>query len=161
MLKKVILIIGFLCLLPFITPKISEDSFTPVSKNIELQSDINPEVIYYMHTRLDSRLSYEDRFINNISLANFKSTEDNKLNYKIISELKDNTYLIETEWPWLWGDSRYGYFVINVYKGYLKLIDSYITESVSSPINSYKIDDDRIIMDINNNKINLLFNLNI
>ena len=156
MFKGVVIILGFLFLLPFINPKLSEDSFTPVSKNIELQSDINPEVIYYMHTRLDSRLSYEDRFINNISLANFKSTEDNKLNYKIISELKDNTYLIETEWPWLWGDSRYGYFVINVYKGYLKLIDSYITESVSSPINSYKIDDDRVVMDIDNKKISLL-----
>jgi hypothetical protein len=156
MFKGVVIILGFLCLLPFITPKLSEDRFTPVSKNIELQSDINPEVIYYMHTRLDSRLSYEDRFINNISLANFISTEDEKLNYKIISELKDNTYLIETEWPWLWGDSRYGYFVINVDKGYLRLVDNYITESISPPINSYKINDDRIVIEIDNKKISLL-----
>ena len=156
MFKGVVIILGFLCLLPFITPKLSEDRFTPVSKNIELQSDINPEVIYYMHTRLDSRLSYEDEFINNISLANFKSTEDEGLNYKIISELKDNTYLIETEWSWLWGDSRYGYFVINVDKGYLRLVDNYITESVSSPINSYKINDDRIVIEIDNMKISLL-----
>ena len=156
MFKGVIIILGFLCLLPFITPKLSEDRFTPVSKNIELQSDINPEVIYYMHTRLDSRLSYEDKFINNISLANFKSTEDEKLNYKVISELKDNTYLIETEWSWLWGDSRYGYFVINVDKGYLRLVDNYITESISPPINSYKISDDRIVMEIDNKKISLL-----
>ena len=156
MFKGVVIILGFLCLLPFITPKLSEDSFTPVSKNIELQSDINPEVIYYMHTRLDSRLSYEDEFINNISLANFTSIEDEKLNYKVISELKDNTYLIETEWPWLWGDSRYGYFVINVDKGYLRLVDNYITESISPPINSYKINDDRIVIEIDNKKISLL-----
>ena len=156
MFKGVIIILGFLCLLPFITPKLSEDRFTPVSKNIELQSNINPEVIYYMHTRLDSRLSYEDKFINNISLANFKSTEDERLNYKVISELKDNTYLIETEWPWLWGDSRYGYFVINVDKGYLRLVDNYITESVSPPSNSYKISDDRIVIEIDNKKISLL-----
>ena len=156
MFKGVVIILGFLCLLPFITPKLSEDRFTPVSKNIELQSDINPEVIYYMHTRLDSRLSYEDRFINNISLANFISTEDEKLNYKVISELKDNTYLIETEWPWLWGDSRYGYFVINVDKGYLRLVDNYITESISSSINSYRIDSDRIVMKIDNKNISLL-----
>ena len=145
-------------IVPFITPKLSEDSFTPVSKNIEIQSDINPEVIYYMHTRLDSRLSYEDEFINNISLANFISREDERLNYKVISELKDNTYLIETEWPWLWGDSRYGYFVINVDKGYLRLVDNYITESISPPINSYKISDDRIVIEIDNKKISLLFN---
>ena len=156
MLKGAVIILGFLCLLPFITPKLSEDRFTPVSKNIELQSDINPEVIYYMHTRLDSRLSYEDEFINNISLANFTSTEDERLNYKVISELKDNTYLIETEWPWLWGDSRYGYFVINVDKGYLRLVDNYITESISPPINSYKINDDRIVIEIDNKKISLL-----
>ena len=156
MFKGVVIILGFLCLLPFITPKLSEEVFTPVSKNIELQSDINPEVIYYMHTRLDSRLSYEDEFINNISLANFISTEDERLNYKIISELKDNTYLIETEWSWLWGDSRYGYFVINVDKGYLRLVDNYITESISPPINSYKINDDRIVIEIDNKKISLL-----
>lgn len=156
MFKGVVIILGFLCLLPFITPKLSDKVFTPVSKNIELQSDINPEVIYYMHTRLDSRLSYEDEFINNISLANFISTEDERLNYKVISELKDNTYLIETEWPWLWGDSRYGYFVINVDKGYLRLVDNYITESVSPPINSYKINDDRIVIEIDNKKISLL-----
>ena len=155
MFKGVVIILGFLCLLPFITPKLSEDRFTPVSKNIELQSDINPEVIYYMHTRLDSRLSYEDEFINNIFLAKFISTEDERLNYKVISELKDNTYLIETEWPWLWSDSRYGYFVIKLDKGYLTLIDSYITESVSSPINSYKIDNDRIVMEIDNKKVSL------
>ena len=158
MFKGVVIILGFLCLLPFITPKLSDEVFTPVSKNIELQSDINTEVIYYMHTRLDSRLSYEDEFINNISLANFKSTEDERLNYKVISELKDNTYLIETEWPWLWGDSRYGYFVINVDKGYLRLVDNYITESISPPINSYKINDDRIVIEIDNKKISLLFN---
>ena len=156
MFKGAVIIIGFLCLFLFITSKLPEDRFTPVSKNIELQSDINPEVIYYMHTRLDSRLSYEDEFINNISLANFTSTEDERLNYKVISELKDNTYLIETEWPWLWGDSRYGYFVINVDKGYLRLVDNYITESISPPINSYKINDDRIVIEIDNKKISLL-----
>ena len=156
MSKEIVIILGFLCLLPFITPKLPEDRFTPVSKNIELQSDINTEVIYYMHTRLDSRLSYEDEFINNISLANFKSTENERLNYKVISKVKDNTYFIETEWPWLWGDSRYGYFVINVDKGYLRLVDNYITESISSSINSYRIDSDRIVIKIDNKKISLL-----
>jgi len=153
MFKGVVIILGFLCFLPFINPKLSEESFTPVSKNIKLQSDINPEVIYYMHTRLDSRLSYEDRFINNISLTNFISTEDEKLNYKVISKVKENTYLIETEWPWLWGDSRYGYFVAHIDSGYLTLIDSYITKSISAPINSYKIDSDRLLMNIENKKI--------
>ena len=155
MFKGVVILIAIFYSFLFIIPKVPQDSFTPVSKNIELKSDINPEVIYYMHTRLDSRLSYEDEFINNISLANFKSTEDERLNYKVISELKDNTYLIETEWPWLWGDSRYGYFVINVDKGYLRLVDNYITESISPPINSYKINDDRIVIEIDNKKVSL------
>ena len=156
MFKGVVILIAIFYSFLFIIPKVPQDSFTPVSKNFELQRDINPEVIYYMHTRLDSRLSYEDEFINNISLANFISTEDERLNYKVISKVKDNTYLIETEWPWLWGDSRYGYFVINVDKGYLRLVDNYITESISPPINSYKINDDRIIIEIDNKKVSLL-----
>ena len=158
MFKGVVIIIAFLCFYPVLVPLLYKDDFTPVSRTSELLSGVNPDVIYYMHTRLDPRLNYEDGFINNISLANFTSAEDEKLNYKVISELKDNTYLIETEWSWLWGDSRYGYFVINVDKGYLRLIDNYITESMSPPINSYKINDDRIVIEIDNKKISLLFN---
>ena len=78
-----------------------------------------------------------------------------ELNYKIISKVKENTYLIETEWPWLWGDSRYGYFVVDIDNGYLTLIDSYITESISSPTHSYKIDSDKILMKIGNKMISL------
>jgi hypothetical protein len=154
--KGVVIIISFLCFYPVLAPILYKDDFTPVSRTNELLSDVNPDVIYYMHTRLDPRLNYEDEFINNISLVNFTSAEDEKLNYKVISKVKDNTYFIETEWPWLWGDSRYGYFVINVDKGYLRLVDNYITESISSSINSYRIDSDRIVMKIDNKKISLL-----
>ena len=156
MFKGVVIIIAFLCFYPVLAPLLYKDDFTPVNRTNELLSDVNPDVIYYMHTRLDPRLNYEDEFINNISLVNFTSAEDEKLNYKVISKVKDNTYFIETEWPWLWGDSRYGYFVINVDKGYLRLVDNYITESISSSINSYRIDSDRIVMKINNKKISLL-----
>ena len=156
MFKGVVIIIAFLCFYPVLAPLLYKDDFTPVSRTNELLSGVNPDVIYYMHTRLDPRLNYEDGFINNISLANFTSAEDEKLNYKVISKVKENTYLIETEWPWLWGDSRYGYFVINIDNGYLRLIDNYITESISSSVNSYRIDSDRIVMKIDNKKISLL-----
>jgi len=158
MFKGVVIIIAFLCFYPVLAPLLYKDDFTPVSRTNELLSSVNPDVIYYMHTRLDPRLNYEDGFINNISLANFTSAEDEKLNYKVISKVKENTYLIETEWPWLWGDSRYGYFVVNIDNGYLRLIDNYITESISSSINSYKIDNDRIVMKIDNKNIGLLYN---
>ena len=158
MFKRVVIIIAFLCFYPVLTQLLYKDDFTPVSRTNELLSGVNPDVIYYMHTRLDPRLNYEDGFINNISLANFTSAEDEKLNYRVISELKENTYLIETEWPWLWGDNRYGYFVINIDNGYLRLIDNYITESISSSINSYRIDSDRIVMKIDNKNIGLLYN---
>ena len=156
MFKGVVIIIAFLCFYPVLAPLLYKDDFTLVSRTNELLSDVNPNVIYYMHTRLDPRLNYEDGFINNISLANFTSAEDKKLNYKVISKVKENTYLIETEWPWLWGDSRYGYFIVNIDNGYLRLIDNYITESISSSINSYRIDSDRIVMKIDNKKISLL-----
>ena len=156
MFKGVVIIIAFFCFYPVLAPLLYKDDFTPVSRTSELLSGVNPDVIYYMHTRLDPRLNYEDGFINNISLANFTSAEDEKLNYKVISKVKENTYLIETEWPWLWGDSRYGYFVINIDNGYLRLIDNYITESISAPIDSYKIDNDRLLLNIENKKISLL-----
>ena len=152
----VFIIIAFLYFFNVFTPLLYKDGFTPVSRTNELLSDVNSDVIYYIHTRLDPRLNYEDEFINNISLASFTSNEDEKLNYKVISIVKENTYLIETEWPWLWGDSRYGYFVVDIDNGYLTLIDSYITESMSSPINSYKIDSDKILMKIDNKMISLL-----
>ena len=158
MFKGVVIIIAFLCFYPVLAPVLYKDDFTPVSRTNELLSGVNPDVIYYMHTRLDPRLNYEDKFINNISLVNFTSAEDEKLNYRVISKVKENTYLIETEWPWLWGDSRYGYFVINIDNGYLRLIDNYITESISSPINSYRIDSNRIVMKIDNKNIGLLYN---
>ena len=156
MFKGVVIIIAFLCFYPVLAPLLYKDDFTPVSRTNELLSGVNPDVIYYMHTRLDPRLNYEDGFINNISLANFTSAEDEKLNYRVISKVKENTYLIETEWPWLWGDSRYGYFVVNIDNGYLRLIDNYITESISAPIDSYKIDNDRLLLNIENKKISLL-----
>ena len=156
MFKGVVIIIAFLCFFNVFTPLLYKDGFTPVSRTNELLSDVNSDVIYYMHTRLDSRLNYEDGFINNISLVNFTSDEDEKLNYKVISKVKENTYLIETEWPWLWGDSRYGYFVINIDNGYLRLIDNYITESISTSISAYRVYDDRVVMDIDNNYISLV-----
>ena len=156
MFKGVVIIITFLCFYPVVASLLYKDDFTPVIKTNELLSDVNPDVIYYMHTRLDPRLNYKDEFINNIFLANFTSTEDKKLNYKVISKVKENAYLIETEWPWLWGDSRYGYFVINIDNGYLRLIDNYITESVSTSISSYRVYDDRVVMDIDNNYISLV-----
>ena len=155
MFKGVVIVIAFLCFFNVFTSLLYKDNFTPVSRTNELLSGVNPDVIYYMHTRLDPRLNYEDGFINNISLANFTSAEDEKLNYKVISKVKDNRYLIETEWPWLWGDSRFGYFVVNIDNGYLTLIDSYITESISNPINAYKINMDKILMEIDNKMISL------
>ena len=155
MFKGVVIIITFLCFYPVLAPLLYKDDFTPVSRTSELLSGVNPDVIYYMHTRLDPRLNYEDGFINNISLANFTSAEDEKLNYKVISKVKENTYLIETEWPWLWGDSRYGYFVVDIDNGYLKLIDSHITESISSPIHSYRIDSAKILIKMDNKMISL------
>ena len=155
MFKGIVIIIAFLCFYPVLAPLLYKDDFTPVSRTSELLSGVNPDIIYYMHTRLDPRLNYEDEFINNISLANFTSAEDEKLNYKVISKVKENTYLIETEWPWLWGDSRHGYFVVHIDSGYLTLIDSYITESISNPINAYKINRDKILMEIDNKMISL------
>ena len=71
MFKGVVIIIAFLCFYTVLAPLLNKDDFTPISRTNELLSDVNPEVIYYMHTRLDPRLNYEDGFINTESYCWF------------------------------------------------------------------------------------------
>jgi hypothetical protein len=97
-----------------------------------------------MHTRLDSRLSYEDEFNNNIELDKFTSTENERLYHKTIAKVQDNVFLIQTEWAWLWGDYRYGFFLVKIKDGVLELLDAHITESSSLPIHLYKIHEDKV-----------------
>ena len=89
-------------------------------------------------------MSYEDKFINNIALDKFTSTENERLYHKTIAKVQDNVFLIQTEWAWLWGDYRYGFFLVKIKDGILELLDSHITESSSSPIHLYKIHEDKV-----------------
>ena len=130
--------------LPITVSLILNYRYTDLSDTEKVHIDINPLVVYYMHTRLDSRLSYEDEFINNIELDKFISTENERLYHKTIAKVQDNVFLIQTEWPWLWGDYRYGFFLVKIKDGILELLDEHITESSSYPIGHYKIKENKV-----------------
>ena len=140
---SIILLIIFASL-PITVSLILNYSYTDPSDTEKVHIDINPLVVYYMHTRLDSRLSYEDEFINNIELDKFISTENERLYHKTIAKVQDNIFLIQTEWPWLWGDYRYGFFLVKIKDGILELLDEHITESSSYPIGHYKIKENKV-----------------
>ena len=93
----IILLIIFASL-PITAPLIFNYGYIHPSDTEGVHIYINPEVVYYMHTRLDSRLSYEDEFINNITLDKFISTENERLHHKTIAKVQDNIFLIQTEW---------------------------------------------------------------
>ena len=58
---------------------------------------------------------------------------------KQLAEVKDNIYLIETKYDWLWGDSRYSIFLIKKNNNNLILIDYYIPDSINDPMEFYKV----------------------
>ena len=151
---SIILLIIFASL-PITAPFILNYSYTDPSDTEKVHIDINPLVVYYMHTRLDSRLSYEDEFNNNIELDKFTSTENERLYHKTIAKVQDNVFLIQTEWAWLWGDYRYGFFLVKIKDGILELLDGHITESSSYPIDHYKIHEDKVTIRFGSQKIDL------
>ena len=101
--------------------------------------NIKAESISYIHSRLDQRLSYEDEFINNFNQLDETYSSFHTLPFKIIAEVKDNIYLIETKYDWLWGDSRYSIFLIKINNNNLILIDYYIPDSINDPMEFYKV----------------------
>ena len=151
---SIILLIIFASL-PITAPLILNNGYTDPSDTEKVHIDINPLVVYYMHTRLDSRLSYEDEFNNNIELDKFISTENERLYHKTIAKVQDNVFLIQTEWPWLWGDYRYGFFLVKIKDGILELLDAHITESSSSSIHLYKIHEDKVTIKFEHEILNL------
>ena len=49
--------------------------------------------------------------------------------------------------PWLWGDHRYGYFLIRIDNNFLKLVDYHIPESVfPKKITNYKVENGYVII---------------
>ena len=68
---------------------------------------INSQAIHYIHTRLDQRLYYEDKFKNNVQLSDYESSSEDTMPYNPIAEIKDNIFLIQTNYHWMWGDYRH------------------------------------------------------
>ena len=117
---------------------------------------IDPKIINYIHTRLDHRLAYEDEFKNNIVLSNFTSSEED-MPYNILAEVRDNIFLIQTNYHWLWGDYRHAVFLIQKEKETITLLDYYMPDSINDPMAYYKVNDQGVTILSDSEKINLFF----
>ena len=159
MFKKLVIASTIILLLPvaiFINDQIKLNDYLPISQQTHDDTIIDPKIINYIHTRLDHRLAYEDQFKNNIVLSNFKSSEED-MPYNILAEVRDNIFLIQTNYHWLWGDYRHSVFLIQKDKETLTLLDYYIPDSINDPMAYYKVNDQGVTILSDSEKINLYF----
>ena len=119
---------------------------------------INPQAIHYIHTRLDQRLYYEDKFKNNVQLSDYESSTEDTIPYNPIAEIKDNVFLIQTNYHWMWGDYRHSVFLIEKNNGTLNLLDYFIPDSINNPMEYYKVNDQGVTILSGDEKIDLFFN---
>ncbi len=119
---------------------------------------INSQAIHYIHTRLDQRLAYEDKFKNNIQLSDYESSSEDTMPYNPIAEVKDNIFLIQTNYHWMWGDYRHSVFLIEKSNGTLNLLDYFIPDSINDPMEYYKVNDHGVTILSGDEKIDLYFN---
>ena len=162
MFKKLVIASIIFTLLPVIialNDQIKLNDYTPISQQTHDDTIINPKIINYIHTRLDQRLAYEDEFKNNIVLSNFKSSEED-MPYNILAKVRDNIFLIQTSYPWLWGDYRHSVFLIKKDEETLSLLDYYIPDSINDPMEYYKVNDQGVTILSEDEKIDLYFKSN-
>jgi len=158
MFKKLV-IASTIILLPLsivINNQIKLNDYLPISQQTHDVTIIDPKIINYIHTRLDNRLAYEDEFKNNIVLSNFKSLEEN-MPYNILAEVRENIFLIQTKYHWLWDDYRYSVFLIQKDKETLTLLDYYIPDSINDPMAYYKVHERGVTILSDSEKLNLYF----
>ena len=159
MFKKLIIASTIILLLPVtiaLNDHLKLNDFQPIFQQTQDDTIIDPKIINYIHTRLDQRLAYEDEFKNNIVLSNFKSSEED-MPYNILTEVRDNIFLIQTNYHWLWGDYRHSVFLIQKDKETLTLLDYYIPDSINDPMAYYKVNDQGVTVLSDSEKINLYF----
>jgi len=159
MFKKLVIASTIILLLPVaivINNQIKLNDYLPITQQMHDDTIIDPKIINYIHTRLDQRLAYEDEFKNNIVLSNFKSSEED-MPYNILAEVRDNIFLIQTNYHWLWGDYRYAVFLIQTDKETITLLDYYMPDSINDPMAFYKVNNQGVTVLSDSEKINLYF----
>ena len=114
MLKKLAVICVVIMLIPVIVSLYHQAQlrdYTPITNytyensKVDFKHNgkiINSQAINYIHTRLDQRLAYEDKFKNNVQLSDYESSFEDTIPYSPIAEVKDNVFLIQTNYHWLW-----------------------------------------------------------
>ena len=80
--------------------------------------------------------------------------------YNILAEVRDNIFLVQTNYHWLWGDYRHAVFLIQKDKEILTLLDYYMPDSTNDPMAYYKVNDQGVTILSENEKIDLYFKSN-
>ena len=172
MLKKLVVACAIIMLIPSIISMYDHAKvrdYTPISHylyeypNTDFRHNgeiINSQAIHYIHTRLDQRLYYEDKFKNNIQLSDYESSSEDTMPYNPIAEIKDNVFLIQTNYHWMWGDYRHSVFLIEKNNGTLNLLDYFIPDSINDPMEYYKVNDQGVTILSGDEKIDLYFKSN-
>ena len=170
MLKKLAVICVVIMLIPVIVSLYHQAQlrdYTPITNytyensKVDFKHNgkiINSQAINYIHTRLDQRLAYEDKFKNNVQLSDYESSLEDTIPYNPIAEVKDNVFLIQTNYHWLWGDYRHSVFLIEKTNGALNLLDYFIPDSINDPMKYYKVNDNGVTVLSESEKIDLFFN---
>ena len=78
--------------------------------------------------------------------------------YNPIAEIKDNVFLIQTNYNWMWGDYRHSVFLIEKNNETLILLDYFIPDSINDPMEYYKVNDQGVTILSGDEKIDLFFN---
>ena len=159
MFKELVIASTIILLLPvaiLINNQIKLNDYLPITQQMHDDTIIDPKIINYIHTRLDHRLAYEDEFKNNIVLSNFKSSEED-MPYNILAEVRDNIFLIQTNYHWLWGDYRHAVFLIQKDKEILTLLDYYMPDSINDPMAYYKVHQQGVTVLSDSERINLYY----
>tara|TARA_R110002020_G_scaffold127584_1_gene286158 strand:- start:2463 stop:2942 length:480 start_codon:yes stop_codon:yes gene_type:complete len=159
MFKKLVIASTIILLLPVaivINNQIKLNDYLPITQQMHDDTIIDPKIINYIHTRLDHRLAYEDEFKNNIVLSNFKSSEED-MPYNILAEVRDNIFLIQTNYHWLWGDYRHAVFLIKKDKETITLLDYYMPDSINDPMAFYKVNNQGVTVLSDSERVNLYY----
>lgn len=82
---------------------------------------------------------------------------NNHEKYRVV---KDNIFLIQTNYTWGWGDYRHSVFLIEKNNGTLKLLDYFIPDSINDPMEYYKVNDQGVTILSGDEKIDLYFKSN-
>jgi len=136
---------------------------------------IHPAVLSYIDLNLEPRLVHEDEFTGSVNLDEFYKQNNlyekleeplgdihDGVSYRIIAEVMDNIFFIETHWDWGKANfDKYSYFLMELKEEKLTVLDKEIPYSVwPTYVTHYKIEKNKLLAFASGCKFELNLNKN-